>query len=663
MTEQEPAPDPTPAQVRAAIRRDTRTLKGLAERMDEVMARRDDRIRTARRLGVRQEDVAADADMSIGRISHIAPTRRKTKQGQEPEQPAEEEHQEQEPERELPPARLPLPERELPPRFRPGALAAVKQSLSGLVTDNWSKPQSERVTIFADPVTGQWASPDGARGRIDMPHGTVGELIAGLQPSRVERVYLVGPRPVAAGAESQGPVTAGRLWFLGPLPEGWEHAGHWFPDDGAPIGRYAAGGGRRLGITLAAEWFGQSPYSVTEAAQAWDMLRTMIRTTKRGFGVDAILLDTPATTGRDLWRRTIGKNKDGSPKKYPVLSTELRELIQSTAGQGRREVIPEGPQTLQWYSQYDMRFAYAALAWGLPVGEPARVTGQKWAGLDNDARVRMLKGRGRWLVTATVPDGWQHVGILAAPSADSLWCYPRTPGQRMTTWATGTELALAAEHGWRFEVHEGITWAEGKPLTEWKDKLTDMYRHAELSEWARETPVVAKLVRTALRNLVLMAIGAFASRVHMVTKHAPMTKAGEKMLPATAPVRIVQGAGGQGLYQWQEPGERSEWVQRLDHPEWSAEIWGRCRGRLLSAPTGVTGVRAGALHVAPGQVLGMRTDALYLACDPEWVDDGAVGRYRRESWMVGEIRRPHTDAELGALKELAAAATEERAAR
>jgi hypothetical protein len=98
-------------------------------------------------------------------------------------------------------------------------------------------------------------------------------------------------------------------------------------------------------------------------------------------------------------------------------------------------------------------------------------------------------------------------------------------------------------------------------------------------------------------------------------------------------------------------------MERTSHPEWSAEMWGRCRARLLSSPA-VGGVRTGALHVPPGSVIGLRTDGLTLVGDPGWPDDGAPGRFRLVGRARGVFGWPQTEAELSALKRVAEGALE-----
>ncbi|MGW4204998.1 hypothetical protein [Streptomyces sp. NPDC004726] len=628
--------------LRELLRRETAQIRGL-------IARRDGHMRQARALGALARELAEDTGLTPGRVSQIAPRPKDTKKGarkaapKPPPEPSETE------------LRQPLADDQLPEPFRPGATRGLRTLVSDLVTDRYARKLTERATIFVDLVTGEWCSPAAQSGRIEWTHRTAAELLEQL-PEAVQRVYLVGPyRPGAhPGHGEDTEADAVRLWFLRPV-DGWDvdgEAGHYLADAATPVGRWRQGEGdraRKVEVHRASTWFGDDAYTVRQAARAWWTLRRIVAAAFR----DGVLLSTPATTGRDLWRRTIGTTRSGEAQTYPVLSDEMRQLIQSTSGQGRREIVP-GPDTIGAFYQYDMRFAYAALAWGLPVGTPTMWTRQRLDAMPDDDAAKLLKGRGRWLVTATVPGDWQRVGLLGAPAGDHAgdhaWCYPAAPGQRFTTWASGGEVDLARQYGWDLRIHEGMSWKEGKPLNVWRDKLTSAYQAAEGADGEHQGEPVSHLVRAALRNLVLMTIGAFAARSHMISRAVPADADGDRLIPSDRPVREVGG-----MYLWEEPGEVSEWVKRQAHPEWSAEIWARCRTRLLTAPTGTPAVKAGALHVPADTVIGMRTDALYLAADPGWADDGEPGRYRLKGRLDGERARPVDEAQLDALKSEATA--------
>jgi hypothetical protein len=661
-------PNKTLAKVRAELRRD----RDLIERVQERITAN---LKLGVELGGSAPDLAADAGYHVSRVTQLvggvrkvraaagvqAPKRKPPTKKVTDEEPAsgagDAAPAESEPAAELPVS--------VPERYQPGAASRVRQLLAhdgrnGLVvSDRYAPDRSERPTIFVEVDTGEWWATDiydddrGSgipHGHIPWREGSAAELLAALESdgplSTVERVFFVGshrPGVTPERARRYGSAAdAARTWYMADV-EGWTAAGHYLADDVALVGRWERNG-RTVEVQRGATWFGEGVYTPRDAAMAWHVLRGEVARTFPG----GMLMSTPATTGRDLWRRGIPA-KGG----FPVLSTELRELIQSTSGQGRRELVarPANVGRLPLVTQYDMRLAYAALAWGMPVGAPTMVTGRAWEAMADEDQAVMLKRRGRWLVRATVPTGWDRVGILPTPSPDGTWAWPSTPGHTFASWCSASELAVARLHGWRCQIVEGFHFDEGKPLNTWKDKLVAIYE----AKRQDVPPVVSKMVSSAARMMILSTVGAFASRTHAVTRSVPVASVGHPAvdLPEDVPIREVGG-----MYVWEERGERSAWMERVSHPEWSAEIWGRCRARLLSAVTGTPGVTAGALHVPPGSVIGMRTDGITLAGDPGWPDDGKPGRYRLKGRMRGAFEWPETDAALSELKRQAEGAFE-----
>lgn len=663
-TETPPEPTESLARVRANIRRDRKLI-------DTAQGRMADNLKLAVKLGAGAPELAEDSGLTVSRIGQLvggvrkvraeagtpAPKRRAPKRGDEDqaEEPAEVAAEE---------TKLPgQPDgwgvqdaSLLPERYQPGACARVGELLhaKGLVSDHYRANHIERATIFVDVDSGEWWSPAGKHGHLPWRAGSAAELLAALtaEPlTTVDRVYFTGSHRPGVTPETtrvhRFESEAARAWFLADTP-GWTPDGHYLKDDKVLIGRWRGTGrwdGRQVEVQCAYVWFGEGVYSARDAALAWAVLRREVAEEFPG----GVLLSSPATTGRDLWRRVIPRKGDG----FPVLSTELRELIQSTSGQGRWELFERPadiPPTslLKLVTQYDMRFAYAALAWGMPVGAPTMVTGREFAAMDDDTKRATLARRGRWLVRATVPSNWDHVGILPTPNTDGTWAWPSRPGTSFTSWCSASELAVAHNHKWRYEILEGFHFDEGKPLNTWKDKIVKIYA-ADRSE-SGLPPVVGKLVKSAARMLVLATVGAFASRSHVITRSVPATA--DAVLPDDAPIREVGG-----MYVWEERTERTEWMERTSHPEWSAEIWGRCRARLLVSPSG-DGGKAGALHVPPGTVISMRTDGLTLAGDPGWPDSGVPGRFRRVGRMVGAFQWPDSETALTALKSMAEGAYE-----
>lgn len=467
------------------------------------------------------------------------------------------------------------------------------------------------------------------------------DILAASLAREAGRVYLTGPAPMdtSTGATQAEAV---RAWAMQPVGDGWSvsSAGHYLASPTLPTLRFVHASGAKVAVMRAASWWGESDADPVTCAAAWRGLGQVLDRVPAFAG--AGLADTPATTGRALWLRTIPEGKG-----YPVLSDELRELIAATSGQGRVELrdpprVGRVPQLVGHdFTYLDGRFMYAALTWGMPVGEPVRWTGDAVAALSDRDRETLLRGRGRWRITATVPAGWEHVGLLMAPRGDDAWHYPDAPGQTMTTWADGSEVWLAMLNRWPVTIHEGITWAEGKPLDTWRDALVKVWEAANASP-----EPAAALAARAVRSILLFALGAFAARSHPITHSAPLDEPPD--VPAGTEVRQV---GDRWL--WQVNAKPSAWSLETAHPEWSATVWARARGRLLSA-RGVNGQQVGALHLPPAAVVAFSTDALYLAGGaPDWADDGKPGRFRVKGIAPGEFEWPSSYSELYSLRDMA----------
>lgn len=450
------------------------------------------------------------------------------------------------------------------------------------------------------------------------------------------RVILAGPAPfdVSGGATKPEAV---RAWALSEV-EGWTAGDHYLVNPDLPLLRFKhTATGDRVTVLRGAMWWGETDADGATCRAAWEGLERALDAVPAFKG--AGLADTPATTGRALWLRTIPEGKS-----YPVLSDELRELLHATSGQGRVELLserhPGRSGTAADFTVMDGRLMYAALTWGMPVGEPVMWTGDELRRLDAREYERTMRGRGRWRITATVPATWDHVGMLMAPcSGTAKWCYPSRPGETFTTWADGSEVWAALAQGWQVETHEGMTWAEGKPLDTWRDALVSVWKQANASDAAP-----ARLAAKAVRSLILFTIGAFATTAHPITKTVPLDQAG--IVPAGAEVRVV----GDRLM-WDEPGRLSAWSMETAHPEWSATVWARARARLLSA-RGVSGQPVGALHLERSRIVSFATDAIYLAGNaPDWADDGEPGRFRLKGTRPGLFAWPSTPAELHELRD------------
>lgn len=595
-------------------------------------------IRAAIAAGAPSGVVARVAGVSRGRVSQIAPREKGTETRSQAGKNA------------------PEPVRVMSPDTVPTMPDASVGTLSGRASTRERKPYGRR-TLFYDVRDGTSIRDDRtyvtmAGDLVDV--GSVSAILAATMfTPGVRRVFLVGPAPfdLSTGATHAEAV---RAWALAPLAptlveDGWAiaPAGHYLHDPDLPTLRFVNPVGDVVSISRAASWWGETDAHVAVCASAWIGLGTVLDAIPAFAG--AGLADTPATTGRALWARTIPEGKS-----YPVLSDEFRELIASTAGQGRKELLPPpAPGALvPRFTYMDGRFMYASLTWGMPVGEPDRWTRGRLDTLSMDEEAKTFRGRGRWLVDVEVPSDWDHVGLLMAPAGSGVdrdWVYPSEPGQTFRTWADGSEVWLAKTHGWNVTVREGFTMAEGKPLDSWRDALVKAWEQTQGSP----SPA-AKLAGKAIRSILLHAIGAFASRAHNVTGACSAEH------PDRVPADVVPGSVrrvGDHLV-WERPSAVPEWSADKAHPEWSATVWARARTRLLAGPSGV-----GALGLPRSTVVAFSTDALYLAREAvsgavsgagwDELDDGKPGRFRSKGSLSEPVPWPADWSELYRLRDAA----------
>lgn len=426
----------------------------------------------------------------------------------------------------------------------------------------------------------------------------------------------------------QGPVTsdvvqgAERVFMLGPAPGSravlseLDGRASVYLDGHHPV--------IRLGdsmLTWAESWFGTGDYTPDDCIQAWEWLATAIK----AFGPTATMLASPGTTGRDLWLRTV--RDEG----YPVMGAEVQQLIRSTSGQGRIEMMPARAGILPALIEYDARLAYLGVTRELPVGEPVSVPGTAYPAN------RMA--RARWLVEWTVPNGWRLPGILPVALATGGWHWPTEPGHHGPSWVDGTELHLAVQAGWKVSITDGLLWHESADVFRtWQDRLVRLIDQAE----HQLDTTTARMVRAAIRAMILHTIGT----MHGARRRA--TGIGEAGAVPKGATDIRQLSDGRMV--WTTHTEPA--FPELVHPEWTATIWGRARARLLDAPTATKGVRAGLLHCQPGTVVAVRTDAIYLTERAPWhetPDDGRPGRYVFKG-EYGPAPWPRTGRDILAIK-------------
>lgn len=587
-------------------------VREIREQIEQATAVRDEAIREAIAAGFSYPEVATVAGVSRQRVYQIAPRAEVVRTPVHAQKNT--------------PASVCVTDSDTVPSL-PDTL---REWRSGIASTRERRPLG-RPTRFYDVETGRVVDESGAVvvGESSDP-GTLADVL-GAAAGKESRIYLTGPAPFdTSGGATQA--EAVRAWALGDVPPGWRAGKHFLREADKPSLRFYGPHGESVTVMRAAIWWGETDASADVCAAAWRGLGAVLD------GIPAFkgagLGDTPSTAGRALWSRTIP-----AAGGYDVLSSEIRELLYATAGQGRRELRAPARPEVEQFTQVDGRFMYAALTWGMPVGEPRRWTGAEVDALGQADVVKVIRGRSRWRITCKVPADWAHVGLFMAPASGGGWCYPDKPGQVFTTWADGCEVWNALKWGWEPVIHEGLSWAEGKPLNAWTDALVAAWQTAQAS-----TSPAGRLGAKALRSMLLYAVGGFAQRDRNETGSTPADQPDDvpdDVIPAS--VRRV----GDSLT-WERPAKVSEWTASKMHPEWSATIWARARVRLLDGPNDT-----GALHLPASSVIGFATDAIYLDGTPSWeaADDGKPGRFRVKGRLYESAPWPTSYGDLYALRD------------
>jgi hypothetical protein len=526
-----------------------------------------------------------------------------------------------------------LPQHQPQQRKEPPLVEDRREASAGQPAKKWEGGVRLRYravpTAFVDVITGEGVSGDLAFQAGSYP--TLLEITRTLPPE-VERVYLVGPRPGREGTPESL-----YMWLRQPeIGIEWEVT-KFEPDDDAPIlslrQREPAGEGKRreLRFSRAAQWFGPGRYSPRQAQEAMVGLEAILQKT---FDDKMRCLTTPGLTGLAAWDRS--RKAD-----YPLLDEETQALIRSTSTQGRVEICPvPGRDPLPGFVYEDGRFMYASLTKGIGFGPATR----------DDIPEFDPRRRGRYHITFRVPDGWDHLGLFAVQSDSRRepWMYPWLPGEVGETWVGSTELDLALNPprglpAWSINILERLLFQNTSaghpwPLDVWGDKLIDarlsIEPHVAAGEFSAE---IGEMIEAGLRTILLHGIGGFHRRnrpeLCIVYPHE-----GYGSIPASADPQFHHD--GTATYKVTKPLDK--WIARLMHPEFSAQIWDRCRRHLLYSAKKkmgqiVPGSESGVLLLERKEVVGLRTDAAYLTRNPGWPDDGRTpGQFR----MKGQINEP-----------------------
>lgn len=530
--------------------------------------------------------------------------------------------------------------------------------------------QQSRRTVFLDASTGDLLVGD-QRIRLDLGSASAGEIVTAVfayAPDTTERIFITAGAPWHRDADRYPYLRdAVGAWLEAPMPDGWRVesrrgkdalAGH-FLHERNPVGRWERGK-QHVEIRSVAEWFACDGTDVATIRHAFVLLGQALKR----IWPDVVLMGSPSQTGRDLWQRTLPM-REGSrwSDGYPVMSDEIRQLLHATSGQGRTELItpPRVPDPLPALYELDRTLAYGKHTWTSGVGEPERVTARKFAAWSEKQQTDTLFKPSHWRVKVTIPDDWNHVGVLPfAVEGERAWIYPHEGGRTFTTWAGGAEINLALRNPlrpWRIEILDGLLWESGTPLREWSEKLKKAW--AELGAAAQiagddELRTAYRLASRAVRSILLYGIGGFAQRPTITTGTVQLGQ--ENQIPKGARIKTVEG---QTVF-W----ERTQMRRNPNaHPEWAAGVWSAARAALLSTSVKTAEgkkTHVGALHLPAGSIVAIRTDALYTTVRPDWPYNGDPGDYLLKGVLPQPSTAPVVESDFYTLQSLGRVYLEEQ---
>lgn len=536
----------------------------------------------------------------------------------------------------------------------------------------------EITTVYMDYVTGQGVFDTGAPFKASILGRT-------KNPTLTDKLNSVD--------HATGNLSRVKIVFTGKVPPNDRNTRHWLlVETKGWVGEHHLGTppagrffntltGKRIDIRVAYEWFGDTALKPEQARQAWTLLSKMLTDVWRdipGSPSGSPLLMSPAATGTNLWAASLPPGLDPAPVPHDVA-----EEIHATSGQHHQDHFVTGPgmdshpdvvpmidtravSSLPGFAYVDGRFMYSSVCWKLGTGPGVRLAReQAWNHWDADKFFR-----GRMRVKFTVPDTWQGPGILGVQHKNPAdgWFYPNRPGAKHTTWADGSELYVADQQGWGIEPEEAIIFSKTMPAArkrfeEGQTKATRKnVEAAPLDEWARNLVVLRtaimkepgldagmkKAIGAALRAILIQGIGSFASRGRSATR----TTTDPTQIPSDV---HVERKGT--IFTYQQPQTLDGRNRQFYHPEYTAQIWGRGRAKVMSSRA--SGVYTGALHVDPATLIGINGDAIYTTRAPEWAfpterrggaDDGKVGRLRLQGYLDGPVTPPGSRMERDTLR-------------
>lgn len=376
---------------------------------------------------------------------------------------------------------------------------------------------------------------------------------------------------------------------------------------------------RSIEIRGMSESFFPTCINVKDAYEAYQQLNNMCKDNEK---INMPLLTSPSYTGMVMLEKTL-------PYKLALqsLKKEYETIVRENTTQPRKELLalPE-IDTINNFYYLDGRWMYAAcLDYEFPIGEPI---------YDTNSYYQMYIP-GWYRVIATVPNGWNHIGLIPV-KRDDKWVWPTISNEKITTWIAEPELRLAVDKGWNVKVIERLLFPKDRPFRNWKKLLVDMRNEA----YALENPIIRKHVSDGCRELMLSGIGRLYTSEWNREKKLSIQEYQEQYeeLSAYSRLNAVRVKDTMIFPIKDKLGDKED---KYYHPYLPAYVWSYCR-RLLSIEM---------LKYPREQILGCNLDAIYLHSEiPNVIDIGRIGEFRLKGKILGSIKNPKTMDELTELK-------------
>lgn len=397
---------------------------------------------------------------------------------------------------------------------------------------------------------------------------------------------------VCAGTSAES--VPGHSWYTEPARQGWTVEYRRESNPARRAGTYVGPNRPKIELRHTSAWFGDDNPSGYQVREALACLERDLEKRWHNRSARPIILATPAQTGLDILEKCLPFEAV-----VPTLDQDMCALIRRTTTQARIEQYAQD-YPIGTFREYDQAFAYGARLHTVPMPIDAgkHYVQQVHSPVIDRISDKELYRPARHLCIWRVPTDWAHVGLL--PELLDGWTWPAKPGTWHQGWLDNREVLLAKQHGWQVNLHESLLFGipDGKrkwdPLREWRTLLLEMWRDYHM--WSVDGDEIAELCKSAIRAMVLGAIGTWHRSTGRATVVVPMGAP----LPPLDDMLEPPSMTADGLeYVSRTPIHRSQ--QKWIHPEWSSAIWADQRVTLTEE----------LLTQDPAALIGCNTDGYY----------------------------------------------------